>query len=352
MPDRGRPGGVDGCRVIELVEELMSGEEAWVVGGAVRDRLLNRPLVDVDVACAEPERWARLYAGRSGGAPFRLSERWGAWRVALDDGRTVDFTLLRGPIEDDLATRDFTVNAIAEPVGGGDAVDPFGGRADVRTRMLRAVSAGIFEADPLRLLRAVRLEDELGFRLDDETERLVRQYARRVTEPAGERILTELERLSPAGYRRLDQLGLLAPLGGSLDRLDRAETPQSRLVAVFGGSLKRLPISGGLRRLAATLVRAERPPDDSPRSIHRFRRATEPWALEALAFVGAPELSDAVRRARAEEPSEPLLRGDELGIEPGPEIGRLLARVEEERAAGTISTREEALELVRRERAQ
>ena len=58
---------------------------------------------------------------------------------------------------------------------------------------------------------------------------------------------------------------------------------------------------------------------------------------------------DAVRRAREAEPAEPLLRGDELPVPPGPEVGRLLERIAEERAAGTITTREEALELVRRE---
>jgi tRNA nucleotidyltransferase/poly(A) polymerase len=333
----------------ELVAQILGGEEAWFVGGAVRDELLGRPLVDLDVACHEPERAAQRYARGSGGAPFPLSERWGAWRVALRDGRTVDFTLLRSSIEEDLATRDFTVNAIAQPVGDGDAVDPFGGRADLRARILRPVSPRIFADDPLRLLRAVRLEEELGFRLDAGTEQLVRENARRAGEPAGERILAELERLSPDGFRRLDELGLLAPLGGSLGRLDRAETAEARLVAVFGPALKRLPISNELRRFTDTLLSAERPPDASPRSIHRFRRASEPWAREALLFVGAAELVEAVERARAADPGEPLLRGDELGLEPGPEIGRLLALVEEERAAGTISTREEALELVRRE---
>jgi Poly A polymerase head domain len=333
----------------ELVQEVLAGEKAWFVGGAVRDELLGRPLVDLDVACGDPEAAGRRYARRSGGSPFPLSERWGAWRVALADGRTVDFTLLRGSIEDDLATRDFTINAIAEPVGGGDAVDPFRGRADLAARILRAVGARIFDDDPLRLLRAVRLEEELGFRLDAETERLVRARAERVVEPAGERILAELERLSSDGFRRLHALGLLAPLGGSLDGLDRATTPHARLVAVFGARLRRLPISNELGRFAAALLRAERPPDDSARSIHRFRRATEPWTLAALEFVGAPELAEAVERARASDPDEPLLRGDELGLEPGPEIGRLLALVEEERAAGTIASREEALELVRRQ---
>jgi Poly A polymerase head domain len=333
----------------ELAAEVLAGQDAWVVGGAVRDEALGRPLVDLDIACRDPEAAARRYARRSGGAPFPLSERWGAWRVALDDGCTVDFTPLRNGIEADLATRDFTVNAIAVPLGGGEAVDPFDGRRDLARRALRAVSPSVFADDPLRLLRAARLEEELGFALDPDTERLVREHAGLVDRPAGERTLAELERLGAGGYRRLDELGLLAPLGGSVERLDRASTPETRLVAVFGEGLRRFPVSNELRRLASVLLRAERPPDDSPRSIHRFRRATEPWAAEALRFLAADELMPALERARAADPAEPLLRGDELGLPPGPEIGRLLALVEEERAAGTIATREEALDLVRRE---
>src|SRR5204862_9430 len=113
----------------DAVREALAGREAWVVGGAVRDELLGRPGVDLDVALAEPERAARRFARASGGAPFPLSERHGAWRVALDGGRTVDFTPLRGPLEDDLASRDFTINAIAVPLEGGAASAPFGGRA-------------------------------------------------------------------------------------------------------------------------------------------------------------------------------------------------------------------------------
>jgi tRNA nucleotidyltransferase/poly(A) polymerase len=337
----------------ELVEEVLRDEEAWVVGGAVRDELLGRPVVDLDVACREPERAARAYARRAGGAPFPLSERWGAWRIALEDGRTVDFTLLRGPIEDDLATRDFTVNAIAVPLGGGEPVDPFSGRRDLEGRTLRAVSETVFRDDPLRLLRAVRLEDELAFALDPDTERLVREHAHLVDRPAGERILTELERLSASGYRRAAELGLLAPLGGRVDeRLDRADTPELRLVTVLRENLERLPVSNDLRRFAHRVLAAEPPADGSPRAIHRFRRATEPWALEALRFLGAEEHSDAVRTARAADPSEPLVRGDELGLPPGPRIGEILKEIEEERAAGTISTREEALELARRRAAE
>src|SRR5262249_13895686 len=151
--------------------------------------------------------------------------------------------------------------------------------------VIRAVSKSVFSDDPLRLLRAVRLEDELGFRIEPRTEGLIREDAGLVTRAAGGRILGELLRLSADGYRRLPELGLLDPLGGSLDRAEvgeGADTPEYRLVVFLGDSLGVLPISKELRRFAIALLGSEEPADDSPRSIHRFRRATEPWALEAL----------------------------------------------------------------------
>ncbi len=335
---------------LQTAREILSGEAAWVVGGAVRDELLGRPVVDLDIACRSPEAAARAYAKRAGGAVFPLSTEHGGWRVALDGGRTVDFTPLQGgSIEADLGTRDFAINAVAVPLTGGDAIDPFGGRTDLERRMVRVISPTVFDDDPVRLLRAVRLEDELGFRLDEETERLVRERALLAAEPAGERILDELRRLSADGFERLAELGLLEPLGGSPSpRLRAFDSPAYRLAATFGGALRHLPISNELRRFTDTLLRASPPADGSPRAIHRFRRATEPWALEALAYLGVENHADAVRASRENEPAEPLLRGDELGVAPGPEVGRLLELVAEERAAGTISTREEALELVRR----
>jgi len=337
--------------MLETAARLLSGETAYVVGGTVRDELLGRPILDVDIACLEPEQAARAYAGEMDGAPFPLSAAHGGWRVALSGGLTVDFTPLRGTIEEDLATRDFTINAVARPLAGGDHVDPFDGRGDLDGKVVRAVDADVFERDPLRLLRGVRFEDELGFTLERRTERLIREQAKLVTRPAGERIFEVLTKLRLGGWHRLAALGLLEPLGGSLDNADRADavdSPEYRLVVFLQDSLGLLPVSRELRRYAVALLRSAPPAGSSPRDLHRFRRQTEPWARDALAFHGRLDLEDALEESRASDPDEPLLRGDELGLPPGPEVGRMLELIAEERAAGTITTREEALELVRR----
>ena len=253
----------------ERIRRAVGDEPAWVVGGALRDELLGRELVDVDVACPNPELAARLYARLAGGAVFPLSERHGAWRVAFREGYTVDFTPLHGDtIEEDLETRDFTVNALARPLAGGALVDPLGGEPDLEARRLRAVGPTVFADDPLRLLRAVRLEDELGFRLDEETEELVRASAGLVGEPAGERILGELERLSPDGFRRADELGLLEPLGGSAAR-PRPRRP---------GGHARVHAGRGLRRAAPRPARLQRSP---PARAHAPRRRASRGRLTA-----------------------------------------------------------------------
>ena len=196
--------------------DALGGEEAYVVGGAVRDELLGRPVLDWDVVCVDPEAAARKLARATGGAPFPLSAEHGGWRVVLDGGRTVDLTPLHGTIEEDLARRDFTMNALAQRLGDDVYVDPLGGRADIESRTIRHVSEHVFDDDPVRLLRAAVFADSLGFQLDQKTERLVRARAGLVARGAGERVLEALARLGDAGFRLLDELGLLEPLGGSL----------------------------------------------------------------------------------------------------------------------------------------
>jgi putative nucleotidyltransferase with HDIG domain len=123
-----------------------------------------------------------------------------------------DLTPLQGPaIEDDLRNRDFTVNAIAVPLHGGEPVDPTGGIPDVERRILR-VLPGAYERDPLRALRLARLATELDLAPDPHTAEATRQAAPRVPEAAAERVFAELRRLVLAD-RVLDGLDLADDLG-------------------------------------------------------------------------------------------------------------------------------------------
>ena len=212
------------------------GTDAWIVGGTVRDALLDRPIVDLDLAVAgDPEPVARAIAAAVRGPAFQLSERFGAWRVhAGDDRFTFDVSPLQGAtIEEDLGRRDFSVNAIGVPLGGGEPLDPHGGIADLERRTLRviggdSVDTSSYATDPLRPLRLVRLATELGFAPDPRTERLTLEAAHAVTQASGERIFAELRRLLVAdgvveGLKLSDRLGITAAVLPELSALHGVE---------------------------------------------------------------------------------------------------------------------------------
>ena len=113
-----------------------------------------------------------------------------------------------------MAKRDFTINAMALPLDGGELIDPFGGRADLEAGVMRLVSESVFDDDPLRLLRLARLAHELDFEIDEDTATRARARAGLADDPAGERVYMEMRRLlglddPAAGLRLLDQLGLI-----------------------------------------------------------------------------------------------------------------------------------------------
>jgi len=194
----------------------------WLVGGAVRDTLLGRPLHDWDFAV---DRGAMALARTVGDALdgyfFPLDEERGTARVVLEvasEGRLeLDFALLRGPsLEADLSARDFTINAMALDKDG-HLIDPLGGEADLEARRIRATSERVFRDDPVRLLRAARFEAELGLVIEPRTEAWLRRDAPLLAQPAVERLRDEfVQGLAVPGaadfVRRLDDLGLLANL--------------------------------------------------------------------------------------------------------------------------------------------
>ncbi len=189
-------------------------ENAWLVGGALRDRLLGQPTSDYDVAVrGEPGPLARELAKSASGHPFALSDTFGGWRVvARDHSWQVDLLPLTGAtIEEDLGRRDLTVNAIAQPLSGGGYVDPFSGLEDLRLRTLRMVSRGAFADDPLRTLRLARLASELGFAVDAETASVAALSAPGLRDVAPERVFAELKRIV-CSERALDGLELMDEL--------------------------------------------------------------------------------------------------------------------------------------------
>ncbi len=228
--------------------------DAWIVGGALRDELLGRPVRDVDVAVAgDPARAARALAADVRGPVFRLSEAFGAWRVIDRDGGHIwDFAPLQGEtIEQDLRRRDFTVNAMALPVrrfewlgvAAEEVVDPLGGRADIEARTLRVLGPEAYDRDPLRALRLPRFVAELGFEPDPDTERLTRAAAGRVGEAAGERAFAELRRLviadgAIAGLALADRLSVLDAVLPELTALHGVEQSDYHHLDVYEHTLE------------------------------------------------------------------------------------------------------------------
>ena len=443
------------------------GHPAWLVGGAVRDRLLDRQTTDYDVVVeGDPRGIARELARAAGGHPFELSEAFAAWRVvARDRSWQIDLLpLAGGTIEADLALRDLTVNAIAQPLSGGKPVDPFGGLGDLNARRLRAVSDSAFRRDPLRALRLARLACELGFEVDPDAAAQARGAAPGLDRVAPERVFEELKRIvccprAVEGLGLMDELGatdvvlpelsalrgveqsryhhldvrdhtlavlgevialerdpsplgpgaadasafLRASLANDLTRWGalrfgallhdiakpqtRSTTPEGRVTFISHDSLGAEMAAGVMARLRASerlrdhvgrLVRHhlrlgfmvhERPM--ARRSVYAYLHACEPVAVdvtvlsvadrlatrgdkaeEAIARhldLAAPMLQEALRWAA--DPPRPPLRGDELarelGLAPGPELGRILAELREASFAREIGSRQEAIERAR-----
>jgi poly(A) polymerase len=241
----------------------LGDEEAWIVGGAVRDAALGEEVRDLDLAVpGDPGAVARALAGPLSGHAFELSSDFRTWRVfSSAHGWQVDVTPLReGSIEADLAARDFTIGAVAVELGGENEVrDPFDGLGDLERRVLRAVGERSFADEPLRLLRAPRLAAGLGLDVAPDTAELARDAAPHAAEPAGERQLAELRLLLGGndplrGLRLLDELAVTAVVLPELAELHGVGQGPNHHLDVYGHTLAvlehTLEIEADLERFA------------------------------------------------------------------------------------------------------
>ena len=246
--------------------------DAYVVGGAVRDRLLGRATdKDVDLAVAgDAVAVAQELAVELGGSLAPLSVPRGMMRVvwAPEDGSetglTIDLSGFSEGIEKDLGRRDFSVNAMAVALpalrqaqddGGsnfGEAViDPHGGRGDLMRKTLRALHSGVFKDDPGRLLRAVRLAGELGLRIEPDTVRLLMANSHLLPKVAPDRVREEFLRLlalngAMGRIQTLDYLGMLQHIVPELMEAKGVDQPRAHYWDVWGHSLHTVEAAEGV----------------------------------------------------------------------------------------------------------
>lgn len=267
---------------LRKIANLLADREiqGYIVGGFIRDWLLGRKTDDVDIAVMGPAvTVAREIASEVGGRFVLLDESNQIARIIVVEDNPegegsgggewhLDFSGFTHDIRSDLARRDFTVNAMALEIGqfasarsatGADLreavcpsmpeslqqklIDPFRGIEDLRGKIVRRVSDGIFKADPARLLRAVRLAAELDFQIEPETASLIKSFSQAVSMVPGERIREELLRLitlpgAACSARYLDELGLLLAIVPELAQAKGVEQPTVHFWDVFEHSLQ------------------------------------------------------------------------------------------------------------------
>jgi tRNA nucleotidyltransferase (CCA-adding enzyme) len=380
-----------------LLPALEGLAPTYLVGGAVRDLLRGADAVDLDIAVEGDARSvARALADRLGGVA-REHERFGTATVRAAD---LVFDLAttrresydhpgalprveRASLDDDLRRRDFAINAMAIGLAGDDLghlYDPCGGIADLEAGMVRVLHDGSFLDDPTRLLRAVRYEVRLGFRMDRRTEDLARSAAAggALRTVSGARVRDELMDLlgepeAPAGVARMRDLGLDRALHPALDAdpelaasasLGAVAISADRGLAVLAALCSEAPnrLDGWLSDLHLTaeerdaVARAAR---QAPR-IARELRLREHQPSELRALLGREPLLSLALALAMRAPSEPILRwvtelssvsleitGDDLlaaGVPEGPALGRALDETLDRKLDGLVSGRDEELE--------
>jgi tRNA nucleotidyltransferase (CCA-adding enzyme) len=372
----------------------------YLVGGGVRDLLLRRDTLDVDLTLeGDGPALARAAASKLRAARCVTHAAFGTatlagpgYRLDVASARAETYarpgalpTVRPGSLHDDLFRRDFTVNAMALPLSGerrGRIVDPFGGRPDLRAGFLRVLHETSFQDDATRILRGARYESRLGFRFERKTLRWLKRDAGYLTTISGPRIREELLRVlrepEPERIlRRLQRLGALAAIHPALSfdastarafrRLRRltgnpastaylsllARPLTSRQAAALASrlALTRRETEAVLaaprgRRLEAQLARAVKPSS----AVNTLSTLPLPAAWALAAAAGRPARDRTLAYLRRWRHLRLSLDGHDLqamGMRPGPRLGRVLERLREAKLDGEVRTRhdEERLAL-------
>lgn len=285
-----------------------AGFEAYLVGGCVRDLLLKRTPKDWDIATnATPEEIQKVFPdsfyendfGTVGVkretedetlkvievTPYRTEDQY-------SDKRRPDAVIFGQSLEEDLARRDFTVNAIALDDSKGQIIDSYGGLKDIKDKVLRTVRnpEERFEEDALRLMRAVRLVAELGFALDNDTAGAIKAKASNLTHVSRERIRDEFCRILLSDQPMMalvlaHQLGLLEFIAPDLIRGIGVEQNQAHSYDVFEHNLRSLQHAAD-KGWDLTLRLAALFHDISKPETRRYLDEKQDWSFHGHEVVG------------------------------------------------------------------
>lgn len=361
------------------------GAPAYLVGGIVRDLLLERESLDVDIAVeGDAVAIAQQVAETTG---LRLAKTTAFGTATLrGDGFSLDLATARAEtyakpgalptvqpsnIDDDLRRRDFTINAMAVRIENGTLVDPTGGAADLSAGLVRVLHDCSFQDDATRVIRAARYEQRFDFRIEERTTELLRRDMHYLDMISGTRIRQELSRTfaeaePELSLLRLEELGVLKAIHHSLSFKDAAAGVRLRelrpsIVAwwplLFWNASAR---ADAIRRLALTKQQlaaveaipsanaiAKRLPIARPSGIARAVDHLPVATAYALAAITGDEgLSEYLRHGRT---VRPILHGDDvidLGVVRGPDVALVLEMLRAAKLDGEVKTRADEEHLI------
>ncbi len=218
---------------------------AYIIGGSIRDLLLDRIPTDYDIAVkGNPKKFAEKMAKNISGRLVKMGKPGQMIIRVVSNDNIFDITSLNGSfIEDDLKKRDFTINAMAYDLSSGEIIDCLGGLRDLADKKVRMVSADVFKKDPIRLIRAYRIGACLNFEIESQTASIIRAYAKLIQNSAGERIRYEIFKLlgTSKSYHYLSQMddtGLLGAIFPDFDQLKGCSQNSHHLYDVFEHTMK------------------------------------------------------------------------------------------------------------------
>ena len=380
------------------------GQSLYLVGGVVRDLLLGRPNLDLDLvvegdAVGLANRLVKEYRAEIITHPrFGTAKlRWDKWSADIVSARSETYarpgalpTVKPGSIKDDLFRRDFTINAMAlelEPGRYGELLDPYGGRDDLKRKFVRVLHEKSFIDDATRIWRALRYEQRLDFALEPATLKLLERYIPTLDTISGDRLRHELElalkeKLPEKVLRRAGGLGVLARLHPSLkgddwlaerfEQARRLSLPDAPPVALYMALLAYRLTAGESERLISYLrlpklmsqtlrdaidikARIESLPVSvsglAPSEIYALLHGNSSNALVAASLAAdSPADGEHIRLfLNVLRHVKPALSGEDLkrmGVAAGPRIKEILNRLREARLDGKVRSRREEERLV------